>query len=201
MDSAMCMQVYGITDFFCYGPELGPNEFSLWVKSPPGSTHTVNIKWAKISFDFEYLEDGGAKVQVLPEWTRANTSAYPGLLINVEDEVDRVMIRLVPSSPILVAYPEFLCLEEAGIRMPDATGSHLPDLRIVPNPVPQGMPLRITATGRIDVYDVLGRWVSGTMPRAGGQDIIMSTSGLTPGIYFISSPSCDRRPAKVVVYK
>jgi hypothetical protein len=201
VDGANCMEVYGDTQFYCYGPQMGPNVFSLWVKSGTGSPTTAVIVWAKSDFDWTYLEDLVTTVQVQVEWTRVDTSCYPNFHIPVEDEVDRIRIRLLPDTLILTAYPEMMLTEVAGVGVARESGDLLGDLRIVPNPVRAGVPVRIMSAAQADLYDVLGRRISGTLPCGGRQDIVVSTSGLSPGIYFVKTRSGGARPAKVVVCK
>jgi peptidoglycan/xylan/chitin deacetylase (PgdA/CDA1 family) len=199
VDSARCMEVYGDTQFYCYGPEVGPTSLSLWLKCAAGSTTTVRVVWAKMGFPWTYLEDDVIPVEVSSEWTKIDTSDYPDMLIYVEDEVDRIRIRLLPDTLVLAAYPELLIAGEAGVPA-TAEGTGLPvGLRIVPNPVAAGMPFRIVAPGRIDIYDVLGRPVSSILPHEERQEIMISTSGFAPGVYFVRSEAAGRRPAKVVV--
>ncbi|MFH1313293.1 MAG: polysaccharide deacetylase family protein [Candidatus Eisenbacteria bacterium] len=201
VDDARCMQVYDDTEFYCYGPELGQNAFSLWVKSTTGSPSTVTIVWAKMDFDWTYLEDLVTLVQVPTEWTRVDTSGHPNFLIPVEDEVDRIRMRLLPDTPILVAYPEMVLAGTAGVAVTEESGGLQPVLRIVPNPVMAGVPFRIGSAGRIDLYDALGRRILSTMPSRDRHEVVISTSGLPPGVYFVRRPAGGHGPAKVVVCK
>jgi hypothetical protein len=89
----------------------------------------------------------------------------------------------------------------AGVGVARESEDLLGDLRIVPNPVRAGVPVRIMSAAQADLYDVLGRRISGTLPCGGRQDIVVSTSGLSPGIYFVKTRSGGARPAKVVVCK
>ena len=201
VDSAKCMEVYGDTQFYCYGPEMGLNAFSMWVKSGTGSPTSVQVVWAKADFTWGYLEGRVTTVEVPTEWTRLDTSSYSNFFINVEDEVDRIRIRLLPDTLILAAYPEMQFTDVAGMRAPGLIGQPTPALRVVPNPVRRGAPVRVTSSGRLEFYDVLGRNILSTPPSGCRREVVVSTSGLGPGIYFVRTSSGEEHPVKIVICK
>jgi hypothetical protein len=203
IDSCFCCRVYGETEFTCYGPEVGSNAFSVWVRSADSADASFSIAWAKRDFDLGILEAKTTAVQCPAEWTRIDTLLYSKLLIDIEDEVDRVTIRIQnpgEGDTILVAYPEFLLCAEAGIDDSSPVPGGLPGPVAVPNPVRLGAPVLVAPLSEIYVYDVLGRELMHLYPPYGQERLLIDTSRLGPGVFLIK-PSDGGKSAKVVVLK
>jgi hypothetical protein len=125
------------------------------------------------------------------------------LLIEVEDEVDRVVFRiqnLGEGDTILVAYPEFMLAAAAGIREEGVIAGDPPRLLPQPNPVRVGAPLRVLSSGGVRLYDVLGRELLSVSPAPGTERLFIDTSRLGAGVFLIS-PLDGVAPAKVVVLR
>jgi hypothetical protein len=203
-DSVRCMRVFGDAEFFCYGPEVGPNAFSLWLKSATGSAEEVKIIWAKMDFDWAYLEDLWTTVQAPLEWVKIDTTTSSHFSIQVEDEVDRLRftIRVAEGDTVLVAFPELLLAPVAGIPPDgggDLCGSHCDRLRIFPNPVRLGGTLCIEPAAEVALFDILGRRVLRACALPQAEYVTLSTSGLAPGLYLVKPASTGEVAAKVVI--
>lgn len=198
-----CMSVYGDAEFYCYGPELGPNAFSIWMKADDGMEGVVRIIWAKLGFEWEYIEDGWNTTTVGTEWTLVDTSVCAGLLIDVEDEVDRIRFIIRPGCGVrvCVAYPNFVRVANAGVASDDDPDADMAGLRIVPNPVRFGSETKIFGACCATVYDVAGRQVRVIHSPMGEQEIILGTRDLSSGVYFIRDHAGEYEPAKVVISK
>jgi hypothetical protein len=201
VDSAMCMLVSGDTQFYCFGPELGPTALSLWLKSTGSSTDTLLVVWAKIDFDFTYMDDDVTAVPVPTEWTRIDTSEYADFLINVEDEVDRIRIRLLPTNPVLVAYPEMALIATAGAEPVGRGADGMHSLVVTPNPVRCGEAVTIAPARNVVLYDVLGRYVLAPRPFRSGDALVIDTARLAPGVYFITGGHPQQDSAHLVVVR
>jgi hypothetical protein len=189
LDSCSCCRVWGPTQFTCYGPEVGDNAFSMWIRSADSAVASFALSWDEIDTDWEVLGTGGAMVICPAGWTKIDTSLYSNMLIDIQEAADRVVFPMKfigQGDTILIARPEFRLAAEAGIGEDrDArTGPVGETTRptISPNPVHLGSPALIESTGKTHVYDVLGREVLG----ASGDGIFsVDTSRLGPGIFLV----------------
>ena len=201
VDSAKCMMVYGDTQFYCYGPELGRNSLSMWVKSDGVPMDTMRVVWAKINFDGAFIGDTVIVVQVPPEWTKIDSSVYSKFVIDIEDQVDRVRIRLLPDHPLYVAYPEMRFVALAGVDVGETKPDGMPRLTAGPNPVRSGEVVRISPARNVVVYDVLGRHVLAPKPLRSGDVSVIDTSRLSPGVYFINGGHAQQGSVRLVVIR
>lgn len=200
-----CMAVWGTVDFYCYGPEVGTNSLSLWLRSASAEPAMIKVTTAKLDFEWAILSYENTWVQAPAEWAKVDSSTSADFVLEIEEEVDRVLIRLLPAEGdmVLVAYPELTRPWQSGL---DATGEDLPhDLTccLSPNPVRRGMPLRVYPAGRVDVYDVLGRRLMRYVPDQVQVHITIDTSPLVEGVYFIDTSeksAAGKGPVKVIVY-
>ena len=202
MPDVGCMCVYGQVDFYCYGPELGTNSLSMWVKSATGGPVTTRVITVKSDFEWGYLGNTNTGVQVSTEWTKIDSSVHSDFVWEIEDEVDRVLIRLKPTEgdTLLVAHPEVVCVYQAGVDVPDECVPVDITFRVRPNPVRRGMPLRIKAGTDVDVYDILGRWLIRYAPDEATGFITIDTSSLAEGVYFLEAAHGWKGRTKVVIY-
>jgi hypothetical protein len=196
------MNVDGDTEFYCYGPEVGRNSFSVWMKGTFASTGSVRIIWVKLGFDWEYLEDCWNTVTLESTWTLIDSSAYSTLAFDVEDEVDRIkfIIRPLDGFELRAARPSVLLSADAGVGpadVPSVPGGR--PLRVVPNPACCGQSVRILGTGRAAVYDVRGRRVWESCRPPGALEVEIPAAAFAPGVYFIDDREGDRTPAKVII--
>jgi len=196
-----CMSVYGDAEFYCYGPELGPNAFSIWMKAEEGMEGMVRIIWVKLGFEWEYLEECWNSTTAGTEWALVDSSGCAGLLINVEDEVDRIRFTIRPTSGVRVrvACPDFIRVANAGVASEADSPAAGPGLRIVPNPVRFGGETRIFGACCAALYDVAGRQVRIVTSPMGEREIILGTGDLSSGVYFIRDRSGEHAPAKVII--
>jgi len=196
------MNVDGDTEFYCYGPEVGRNSFSVWMKGTSASTGSVRIIWVKLGFDWEYLEDCWNTVTLESTWTLIDSSAYSTLAFDVEDEVDRIkfIIRPLDGFELRAARPSVLLSADAGVGpadVPSVPGGR--PLRVVPNPACCWQSVRILGTGRAAVYDVRGRRVWESCRPPGALEVEIPAAAFAPGVYFIDDREGDRTPAKVII--
>jgi hypothetical protein len=206
VEGTRCLRVYSEAQFCCYGPELGKNAFSLWLKSVYDSVASAAIIYTKVDFDWRPLDYVRTDVQCSNEWVRIDTTGYPGLLIDVEDEVDwmKFAVRTAVSHPVMVVYPEFLLVPEAAAATRGDGSGRSPGLVVSPNPLRIGSPLHIRLPKPVDklcMYDVLGRCLLTTRPPSGTLDVGIATEGLSPGIVFVRDPSEPTCRAKLVVLR
>ena len=202
VEGVNCVRVTDEAEFFCYGPEPGPNAFSIWLHSDMGASYDVLVMWEELSFDWEVLDECVNSIWVYNQWVLIDTTQESSFLIDVEDEVDRIrfVIRLTGPAPVRIADPQLIPLAQAGIREPSRM-PQLSPLTVVPNPVRSGEPIWIKSRNPVQVYDVMGRCLYKVMPEAYRSGIFISTGGLEPGVFFIGDIACPRRPAKLIVYK
>jgi peptidoglycan/xylan/chitin deacetylase (PgdA/CDA1 family) len=203
VEGVECCQVYGTAYFYCYGPLLGTNAFSLWVKSASGSPCTARIIYAKLGFDWEYLGETWTTISCPAEWTNLDTLYSSNFRINVSDEVDRIKFMVATvGQPVLIACPELMYLSDTA-GSPVDRDSRL-GLGASPNPVRIGDALHVRAgdaAARISVYDVLGRCLASASPASGESEVTFDTSGFAPGVLFIRDTSAPSRRAKIVAYR
>ena len=197
-----CMQVYGEVNFYCYGPELGTNSLSMWLKLAAAGPAMIRVTAAKYDFEWGSLGHTNTWVQASTEWTKIDSSTHANFVLEIEDEVDRVLIRLQPTEDdtVLVAYPEFVHVCRSGIDVPDESATVDLTFRVRPNPVKRGMHLRIEPGGPVDVYDVLGRWLIRQAPDEARGWVTIDTSCLAEGVYFLETPQGRKGRAKVIIY-
>ncbi len=195
------MNVYGDAYFYCYGPEVGRNSLSVWLKKIDGASGTVRIIWTKTGFDGEYL--GGYYSTVVPEdeWTLMDSTVCSGFAMDVEDEVDRMkfVIRPVDGVRVRVAYPSFLLTADAGVSPGAAAPVSKSVLRVAPNPVRAGEPAVIFGCCCATVYDITGRKVGVVQCPVSGREVLLHTGTFAPGVYIVHDSSGEYAPAKVVV--
>jgi len=200
-DSCYCLRVFGDTEFYCYGPELGDNAFSIWMKST-SSQGKVYVIYAKIGFDWEYLGDTWTTLWVDTTWSLFDTTAHSNLLVPVEDEVDRIkfVIRPVDVDTVIVCSPKLMWVPDpAGTRKQDAETFDA-SLKLVTNPVRAGLPLIIHTERHAVLYDALGRLVA----RSGGSHQspkMVPTDGLSPGVYFLRIDDPRIMPTKIIILR
>ena len=193
--------VYGDTEFYCYGPEVGRNAFEVWMKTIDGTAGTVRIIWAKLGFDWEYIEDCFNTVVLGEEWTLVDSTVCSGLAMDVEDEVDRLrfMIRPLPGVRLRVACPSLLLAADAGVTPEGVELAMNEALMVAPNPVRSGEPARIFGSCCATVYDVMGRTVRVVHSPIGAQEVVFRTGALAPGVYLVHDRAGERAPAKIVI--
>jgi hypothetical protein len=186
VESTFCMTVFGDTWFYCYGPEVGPNALSLWMQSASCNS-AVRIKW--YTYDFEQVVLGSGSNTFYPDtaWARVDSTICPKMVIDVEDEVDRIMfmIRPLECDSISVAYPELILNAEAGMETVEKEADGIHGLVVRPNPARCGEVVRIAPARNVVLYDVLGRHVLAPRPSHSGDAFVIDTSRLAPGVYFI----------------
>jgi hypothetical protein len=203
VENAMCMRFCSSAHFYCYGPETGTNAFSVYLRSARGCSDIATIIWAKLGFDWEYLEERWVSVEVGTTWTKVDTLTHPGLLIDVEDEVDRLkfVLRTSGSDSMLAAYPELLLAASAGAPARAGVLRGPPGLRIIPNPVRADEHVRIMSCNTIAVYNALGRHLFDTGPGECRSEVILGPFSLGPGVFFVTDSSDDNRTGKIIVYR
>jgi hypothetical protein len=207
VDSCRCCRVFGQTDFICYGPEVGNNALSLWVRSADGTDACFSLAHAEYDFDWVILDSRVTSVQCASEWTKIDTTDYWKLLVGVEDEVDRIAFRiqnLGEGDTIVMAYPEFLLVAEAGIETEGETrASAIGDIArptVSPNPVRLGNTALIESSGEMYVYDVCGRELLHVSQAYGDGILPIDTSRLGPGIFLIRH-SAGEPATKIVILR
>lgn len=199
-----CCEVDGTAEFYCYGPFLGSNAFSLWVKSASASPCIAHVAYDRRSFDCATLGGAWTTVVCPTEWTRLDTLYSANFWIDVEDEVDHLKFAVMTTGePVLIACPELMHPYDTAASPEDHDASAGPSgLVVSPNPVRTGGALRVRAggsTARIAVYDVLGRCLAVGTPRPGESEVTFDTAAFAPGVLFIRDASAPSRRAKVVV--
>ena len=196
----------GVTEFYCYGPEVGTNGFSVWIKSAVATTCVARVRCVKLDFDWQMLGDTWTQVSCGSQWVRIDSLYSPNFSIDVADEVDRLWFQIIADRPggMLVAYPELLAVPDptSGVPGPgDASGATGRPIAS-PNPVRMGAPIRVATAGHqgaIAVYDIQGRRLS-TAPIDPSQPFAtIDTSRFSPGVLFVVDTSRPRAASKVVV--
>jgi hypothetical protein len=201
VDSCRCCRIWGGTDWTCYGPEVGDNSFSIWVRSADSTDASFSIAYANYDFDWGILSSKVTTVQCSHEWTHIDASLYPKLLFAVEDEVDRTNFRIMnvaEGDTIIVAYPEFVLSDIAGIGGNESAIGAPVSPMAVPNPVRLGTPVAIGPCGDLGVYDVLGRQIMDLGAAYGQEGLVIDTSRLGPGVFLVR-PHKGGPAAKVIV--
>ena len=89
-----CLRIFGDTEFCCYGPEVGTNHLSFWLKSATGCTATLTIWEIDYDFDWQILETRRPQVEATCEWTHVDSCSSTRFLMETESEVDRILFRL-----------------------------------------------------------------------------------------------------------
>ena|GEM_PF-1500593 len=208
VEGVHCMRITGPAEFYCYGPEPGTCAFSVWMKMLQGMPSCIWITWVKAGFDWEYLGDGQAVVPTSWVWKHYKASTYQELLIDVDDEVDRIRFVIEPGTgmELLVAYPELLLAPVSGAAEGDEQVAGMSRLRVVPNPVRSGGAFTVFGARSVTLYDVLGRSLPGLSPytidaREGEPGVEFSAEGLVPGVYFLYDAAGGEAPAKVIIQR
>ncbi|MFZ1946238.1 MAG: polysaccharide deacetylase family protein [bacterium] len=198
-----CCEVSGNVEFYCYGPFVGSNAFSLWVKSATDTACSAWLAYSKRTFEGGSLGDTWTALSCQTEWTRADTLWSSNFSIDVDDEVDHIKFRLSTlGKRVLIAYPEMMYVYETAGSPGDRGGA--PALITSPNPVCLGAPLLVRAgdpAARISVYDVLGRCLASAKPAPGRSDVTFDTAAFPPGVLFVRDSSAPSRRAKIVAYR
>lgn len=199
---AGCMQVFGDAEFFCYGPEVGRNAFSIWMKSTSLQSTSARIILIKADFEWEDLGQYWTTVEVPTGWTRFDSLLNSTLLVDVEAEVDRIRCIIRPLDPdtLLVAYPDLRLVPVAGVAG-IVEEIHQAGLRIVPNPVMAGHLCSIERASRICIYDVQGRCILCSPSEDFCPRIVLDTRKLAPGVYLVRDPDHISATAKIVIFK
>jgi hypothetical protein len=205
VESTYCITVSGgDAEFFCYGPEVGSNVLSMWMKTLTSCSGGVRIIWVTIDFDGNALGNGFNTFYPDTAWALADTSTCNKMVINVEDEVDRIrlIIRpLVDCESVSVAYPQLLLNAQAGVETPEGGTQGMHRLVLRPNPVKWGEVVSITPARNLDLYDVLGRHIPAPKPFRVGDALLIDTSRLAPGVYFVTSRDPRSECAHLVVIR
>jgi peptidoglycan/xylan/chitin deacetylase (PgdA/CDA1 family) len=203
VDSANCIYVYGETTFYCYGPELGANALSMWLKSTTETSSTVRVVWISLDYGWNTIESGWNTLEVTPEWTRFDTLSLPDFMVEVSEEADRVkfFIRLISGPAVLAAYPDLRSAAAAGVGDGARRIDPGPALTIAPNPAAGGRSVRIETSNSVFVWDVHGRLVLMIEPSRNGTWPTMDTDQLGPGVFFVTSPSNAFDRTKLVIIK
>jgi hypothetical protein len=205
VESTFCMTVYsGTTNFLCYGPEVGRNALSLWMRSPGLCGGGVRIIWVTCGFEGGILETGFNTFYPDTAWTLVDSTICPEMAIDVEDEVDRILVRILPLTgceSVTVAYPQLLLNAEAGAEMPEEKAGGVHDLVVSPNPIAAGVPLRVGTGASVTVYDLLGRFVLRAAPAWRQDRVTIDTRRLAPGVYLVTDSTDPLRNAKIIVYR
>jgi hypothetical protein len=201
VESTFCMSVFGDTEFYCYGPEVGLNALSLWMKSAASCGGAVQVIWGTADFEWAILGEGWNRFYPDTAWARVDSSVCPNMVIDVEDEVDRIriIIRPIDCESITVAYPELVLNAEAGVETVEREADGMHDLVVRPNPVRCGEAVKIAPARDVVLYDVLGRHVLAPKPFRSGDALAIDTSGLVPGVYFIMCRHPRHNGAHLVV--
>jgi hypothetical protein len=197
-----CLSATGEVRFYSYGPEVGTNCFSMWVKTVPSRPETLRLVVVEAGFEWDILSETWVTVAASPYWTKIDTSYNSKLLMETEDEVDRVLFILNVSEgdTVLMAHPEFMHLDLAAVGPSGERPSADRAWRISPNPVRRGMAFRIESGELVNLYDVLGRRVGRYIGGDPPTPITVDTSELPQGVYFIEVPRVPGGRAKVIVY-
>jgi hypothetical protein len=197
-----CLRAYGDVDFYCHGPEVGANAFSVWIKSLSSQPAQARIILIEVGFEWDLIDDHWTTIMIPTEWTKFDSTSYPTLLVDVEEQVDRIkcIIRPLGSDSLLVAYPELLLVSEAGVRgsPEDAPRARL---RITPNPVVAGGSCCVGPASRICIYDARGRCVLCDDSHPLRHVVTFDTAVLAPGVYFARNPDRASTTAKIVISK
>jgi hypothetical protein len=203
IENARCLRITDQAEFFCYGPETGDNEFSVWLKSGNGDASGVYIIWTEIGFDWENLDESLTAVRAKPDWRRIDESGHSNLLIDVEDKVDRVrfIVKVVYGDPVIISYPELRLADPVSGLSSEGHPAEPATLRILPNPVRRGLPLTVFSATPVCMYDVLGRRVCTMGPMPCDSAVSLETQDLVPGVFFLRDPSGRSCAAKIVVFE
>lgn len=195
------MGVYGDAEFFCYGPEVGRSSFSVWMKAADGMSGTVRLIWVKLSFDGVYMEDCYNPVVPGEDWVLVDSTTCSGLALDVEDEVDRLLFVVRPTTGVRVrvCHPSLLLAADADVPAEDVGITMNSALTVAPNPVRSGEPARILGSCCTTVYDVLGRRIRVVHSPIGAQEVVLRTGSFAPGVYMVHDRDGERAPAKIVI--
>jgi hypothetical protein len=186
VESTYCLIMYGDTEFYCYGPEVGRNALSLWIRSASCNTG-VRVIWVAFDFDRTVLASGYNTFHPDTAWVRVDSTVCPNMTIDVADEVDqiKIIVRPLECDSISMAYPELILLPNAGVETGEKGAGGIQRLMVRPNPATCGEAVRITPARNVILYDVMGRHVLTPNPSADGDALVIDTSPLAPGVYFI----------------
>lgn len=205
VESTFCLNAYGETSFYCYGPEVGANALSMWIRSEGACSGGVRLVWVKCDFEWTILQTGYNTFYPDSAWTLVDTSVCYNMVIDVEDEVDRIKIIVRPltdCTSLTVAYPELVLTGGAGVETPEREADDMRSLVVRPNPVMCGEAVKITpAAQNVVLYDILGRHVLAPRPLRSGDDLVIDTSRLAPGVYFIKSRDPRLDDAHLIVIR
>jgi hypothetical protein len=157
---------------------------------------------ARFDFDGQCLGYTNTLVEASTEWAKVDSTTHTNFLVDIDSEVDRVLVRLkaIEGDTLVVAYPEFILICEAGVDVPVEDLSVDLSPFVKPNPIRRGMPLHIQAHGPVDIYDVVGRRLSRYAPNRSQGYITIDTSPLAGGMYFIDVAGGRKGTVKVIVY-
>jgi peptidoglycan/xylan/chitin deacetylase (PgdA/CDA1 family) len=206
VEGAKCLRVYGDAEFFCYGPEVGENRFSIWLKSATGSPYILSVVYSGYDFDWNSAGSLWTTVYASTGWTKFDDTNRSNFVMNVGDATDRIkfVVKTTPSKPVLVACPALMFVPDAGVSAQPDGETQATSMVVSPNPVRVGTPIEITSqepVSKILVYDILGRCVLAASPSPQSHHVILSTQGLAPGVAFVQDSSTPSRRAKVVILK
>jgi hypothetical protein len=188
VDSTFCLTILGDTEFFCYGPEVGRNALSVWMRTATRES-AVQVAWVMFDFDRTPLATGYNYFPPSPDWARVDSTVCPEMILDVFDDVDhiKIIIRPLQNDSVSVAYPELVLEPGAGVENVDEGVGSYGRLMVTPNPAKCGQAVRITPARNVILYDVMGRHILASDPSTGEGAIVVDTSPLAPGVYFIRS--------------
>jgi len=195
------MDVFGDVEFCCYGPEVGRNSISVYMKTIDGTSGYVRIIYTKYAFDWELLGVRWNTVLPSEEWTLMDSTVCSTLALDVEEEVDRIafLIRPVGDVRVKVACPSLLLAAAAGVGAYEELMRRGAPLTIAPNPARKGEAVRVLGSSSAAVYDVGGRSILDFHSPAGALEVMLPVGELAPGVYIVRDPTGSRSPAKVVI--
>jgi hypothetical protein len=176
----------------------------MWIKSDGACSGGVRIIWMTSDFEWGILGTGFNTFYPDSEWTLVDTTVCNNMVIDVEDEVDRMKIIIRPLTDcdsLTLAHPELVLIGGAGVETGDRLADGMRGLVVRPNPVRWGEPVRITPARDVVLYDVLGRHVLAPRPFRSGDVLTLDTSRLAPGIYFIKSKHPQQDGAHLIVIR
>jgi peptidoglycan/xylan/chitin deacetylase (PgdA/CDA1 family) len=206
VDGVKTLRVYGDAEFTCYGPEVGSNKFSIWIKSAASSPCTLSVVYSTYDFDWNCISSVWTQISASTDWTRFDDTNCSNFAMNIDGAADRITfgVKTIRSQPVLVAYPALMAVHStSGCPQLDG-GKQAIGVIVSPNPVRVGTPLEVTSqgpVGKILVYDVLGRCVLAASPQAESHQVTLNTQRLAPGIFFLQDSAMPSRRAKVVVLR
>jgi len=199
VDTCYSIKITGQTEFYCYGPELGENAFSIWLKLLSGDIGQVQIIAVEIGFDWDILEEIWTRVTIDTNWCYIDSSVSRNFIIAVDPEVDRIRFAIRPAEgdTLLACMPELMHIpNEAGLKSSD---NRTLGLTLSRNILKVGEAIAVRCARPVALFDVRGRRLSRACHQGDWQSI--KTSNLAPGIYFVATVDEPHLVSKVVLYR